>query len=193
MLSRDEQRSLLSSSLARPSYRDHLLFATVLGTGLRAFELVALDVGQCLYSGKLRSSRRTIELTTFKRSAASPAPQVVAVPKRLQHKLTQLAKWKRDHGEALDDDAPLFVSRHGARLSRWSLRHAWHRWRDRAELPRSLTFHSLRHTFAQNLYDSCGDIEVVRAAMRHVDVTTTTLYAQASIERVGRAADALPC
>lgn len=171
-------------------YRDHMLFSVVLGTGLRAHELAALDVSDALT--KRRNGRDSIELRVFKRSTEDPAPQVVRVPNALRHKLTQYAKWKRRR-ESLDDAAPLFISRKGGRLSRWGLRHAWLRWRERAEVSPKLTFHALRHTFGQNLYESCGDIEVVRAAMRHVDIVTTNLYARASGERVARAVAELLC
>jgi site-specific recombinase XerD len=193
-----EQGALLQVTGERATgYRDHVIFSLVLGTGLRAMEVAALDVGDVLTVA--RGGRASIELRVFKRCTDNPAPQVVAVPDALRHKLTKFGKWKRARGESIDRSDPLFVTRggrgaeQGARLSRWGIHKAWCRWRERAELPKSLTFHALRHTFAQNLYDSAGDLEVVRAAVRHADISSTTIYAQASSERVARAVRELPC
>jgi site-specific recombinase XerC len=69
----------------------------------------------------------------------------VFLPARLIPKLRRFLAWKRDHGESLEPDAPLFVSAQGRRLSpraaQW--RFAW--WQERAEFDRHYGFHQLRH------------------------------------------------
>lgn len=46
----------------------------------------------------------------------------------------------------------------------------------RADIPRRVTPHTLRHTFATRLLRSCGNLETVRKAMGHRSITTTSAY-----------------
>lgn len=107
-LTRIEQARLLKiTGERRDGFRDHVLFALALGTGLREHELAALDVGDVLHEdGRVR---RRIALRTFKRSAAKPAPQEVFLPDALWYKLGKFARWKRQRGESLEATAPLFM------------------------------------------------------------------------------------
>lgn len=109
-----EQATLLKvTGEHRQGYRDHVIFALALGTGLREHEIAALDVGDVLHEdGRVR---RRIALRTFKRSSTEPATQRVFIPDSLVYKLGKLVSWKRGQGESLAADAPLFVSRRGRR------------------------------------------------------------------------------
>jgi len=99
----------------RDGFRDHVIFAVALGTGLREHEIAALDVGDVLHDdGRVR---RRIALRTFKRSSTEPATQEVFIPDSLWYKLGKLVSWKRGQGESLEPAAPLFVSRRGRRIS----------------------------------------------------------------------------
>ena len=192
-----ERTTLLDAADSRANMRDHMLFAVALGTGLRLHELVALEIDDVL--NRKGGGRPHIELRIFKRCTDDPAPQRVEVPEGLRWKLTQLGIWKRKRGESLEREAPLFVGRgsngrrSGSRLTRSGAHKVWLRWRAKADLPSTLTFHALRHTYAQTIYDRTGDIEVVRAAVRHADISSTQIYARASAERVARAVRELPC
>jgi integrase len=63
-----EQAALLKvTGEHRDGFRDHVIFAVALGTGLREHEIAALDVGDVLHEdGRVR---RRIALRTFKRSS----------------------------------------------------------------------------------------------------------------------------
>jgi hypothetical protein len=112
-----EQATLLKvTGEHRDGFRDRVIFAVALGTGLREHEIAALDVGDVLLDDG-RVGRR-IALRTFKRSSAEAATQEVFIPDSLWYKLRKLVSWKRAHGESLKPAAPLFVSRRGRRISR---------------------------------------------------------------------------
>ncbi len=115
-LTEREQRLLLKvSGDHRAGFRDHVLYAMALGTGLREHELVALDMGDVFNAaGK---ARRRIVLRVFKGSDRASAGQDVLVPEGLRVKLNKLWAWKVRGGDSLENDAPLFVSRLGQRLS----------------------------------------------------------------------------
>jgi len=141
-LTKTEQATLLkiTGEHAR-GYRDHMLFALALGTGLRESELLALDVGDVAHRAKVR---RRIVLRVFKRCTETPSPQEVFLPDSLIHKLDRFLKWKMANGKSVAADAPLFVSRNGNRLSTRRARAAFQLWQERCALPRTLSFHSLR-------------------------------------------------
>lgn len=119
-----EQKALLRvTGEHRAGWRDHVLFAMALGTGLRAHELVALDVGDVFDGGRVR---RRLALRVFKGDGRGDDDgQEVLLPEGLRAKLEKLRTWKADEGESLDRAAPLFVSQRGTRLSTRQLRHAF--------------------------------------------------------------------
>ena len=51
--------------------------------------------------------------------------------------------------------------------------------------------HKLRASFATNLYEATGDIQLVQEAMNHTDVSTTQLYVQSSDRNRKRASSAI--
>ena len=111
-----EQRLLLKvTGEHRAGFRDHVLYAMALGTGLREHELVGLDVGDVFDSaGK---ARRRIVLRVFKGAERASGGQDVLVPEGLRAKLNKLWAWKVREGESIEADAPVFVSRIEQRLS----------------------------------------------------------------------------
>ena len=54
-----------------------------------------------------------------------------------------------------------------------------------------LTPHKLRASFATNLYNATGDIQLVQQAMNHSNVSTTQLYVQSSDRNKQKAADVM--
>ena len=186
-----EQAKLLKvTGEHRDGFRDHVLFSLALGTGLREFELVALNVGDLSPDG--RHVRRRVALSTFKRATEAPAPQEVFIPDATFYKLGKYLRWKRQQGESVAQDAPLFVSRLGKRLSTRMVRHAFRVWQQRAGFDQLHSFHGLRHTCCTNAYRRTRDIRVVQRVARHKNIQTTTIYAVPSDEDVLRAVRGLP-
>ena len=187
-----EQANLLRiTGQHRDGFRDHVLFALALGTGLREHEIAALSVGDVLHDdGRIR---RRIALRVFKRSAKEPVSQEVFLPDGVWYKLGKFISWKRGSGESLDADAPLFVSRRGGKLATRTLRYLFAEWQSRAGFDKAFNFHALRHTALTNAYRATRDIRLVQRIARHKSVDTTTIYAAPSDEDVLRAIRSLPC
>ena len=172
-------------------YRDHVLIATSLGTGLREHELLALDVGDIFNDdGK---ARRRVQLRVFKRSNDDASSQQVFLPDALRAKLEKLYRWKKRRGESLAGEAPLFVSRNGNRLSDRQLRHLFHQWQERAGFDRRLSFHALRHTCMTTLYRRTRDLRVVQRAARHRSIVSTAIYTHVGDQQLLEALREQPC
>jgi site-specific recombinase XerC len=187
-----EQRLLLrATGEHRSGFRDHVIIATALGTGLRAHELLALDVGQVFDAGG--HARRRVRLRVFKRSNDDPGAQEVILPDSLRAKLDKLYRWKRFEGESVAPEAPLFVSRNGNRLSDRQLRERFAKWQTRAGFERRVSFHGLRHSSCTNLYRATRDLRLVQLFARHASITSTMRYAHPSDEDLVRAIQDLPC
>lgn len=203
-LTEDEQTTLLRvTGEHRSGYRDHVIFSFALGTGLREFELIALNVGD-VYDADLRP-RKVVVLRVYKghkKSARPAVPQEVFLPDTLRRKLEAFARWKRQQGEGLGPDDPMFVSRridkssgNGARkrLSERMLLQSFVNWQKRAGFDRTFRFHSLRHTALTNLYQATRDIRIVQRQARHTNITTTTIYAGPSDDDLSQAVEGLRC
>jgi len=190
-LSEREQRALLAvTGQHKDGFRDHVIFSLALGTGLRAHELLALDLGDVFEAGR---ARRRVQLRVFKRSHDDLRMQEILLPDNVRAKLDKLYACKRRSGHALADDAPLFVSRKGNRLSTRQLRHAFKQWQKRAGFDRPFSVHALRHSACTNLYRASRDIRLTQRFARHKAITSTAIYTHPTDEDLLRSLAQLTC
>jgi len=188
-LTEREQVALLRVTAGtREALRDHVLYALALGTGLRAHELLALDVGDVFdASGEVR---RRVRLRVFKGHArGTNEDQEVLLAESVRTKLSGLRRWKSRRGESLEADAPLFMSARGNRLSLRQLRHAFAVWQERAGFERQMSFHSLRHAACGSIYALSKDLRLTQRFARHRSVLTTMIYTHPSDEDLVRAVE----
>jgi site-specific recombinase XerD len=191
-LTDQEQAALLEvTGQRRGAFRDHVLFALALATGLREHELVALDVGDV--TDEHGHIRRRLVLRVFKRAAKNPAQQDVPLSESIRLKLGKFIAWKRRHHQDTDPAAPLFISRRQTRLSTRQVRHAFGVWQKRAGFERQYSMHSLRHAAVTNIYRQTRDIRLAQRFARHKSVLTTMRYSHPDEAELLRAVQLLRC
>lgn len=188
---REQMLLLRATGQHSDGFRDHVLFALAIGTGLREHEILALDVGDVFGEGG--RCRTRVRLRVFKRSNPDAEAHEVVLPDALRAKLDKLLRWKKTRGEDVSPEAPVFVSRNGRRLSARQLRHAFGVWQERAGFERRFNFHALRHTACTNLYRRTRDIRLTQRFARHRSLLSTAIYTHPTDEDLVRAVRELPC
>ena len=85
---------------------------------------------------------------------------------------------------------PLFTGRDDQRLSHRHVQRRFTMWIEKAGITRSATIHSLRGTFASDLYRRTGDVFLVKEALRHRSISSTMAYVQMNEDRLRQALQA---
>jgi site-specific recombinase XerD len=155
--------------------RDDALLRMLYNTGMRAQELVDLDVNHLRFSHPF--SVRIYGKGRKERICPLWKETVNAVRKYLQRRSVRLT-----------DAVPLFVNVEGNRLTRFGLRYiVAHRVAEAAKtsptlLTRSVTPHTIRHTTAMHLLQSNVDLNMIRSWLGHASIETTNGYVEIDLE-----------
>lgn len=151
------------------SVRDRAILEVLYGTGVRASELVGMNIGSVDFVNETvkvlgkRSKERIIPLT--------------------QTALSALKQYLIDRNKS-DLSAPLFLNKFKTRLSQRSLqtivgRHI----RKVAELTR-MSPHTLRHTYASVMLDNGCDLRTIQELLGHSSIASTQLYTHLTPEKL---------
>jgi integrase/recombinase XerC len=186
-LTPDEQPLILRATAG--NVRDHTIISLALGTGLRLGEIVGLDVGDVFAVDGTPRVRVRVRATIAKGGRAAD----VFLPDRLVAKLKRFWRWKRERGEDLSPDAPLFCNQSGRRISKRRVQFTWATWQRRAGFDRVYGFHALSHTAVTNVYRASKDLFLAQRFARHLSPLTTTVYTHPSDQEMAGRVRGLPC
>ena len=186
-LTTDEQRLILRVTAG--NVRDHTIISLALGTGLRLAEIVGLNVGDVFTPDGTPRVRVRVRKEIAKGGRAAD----VFLPDRLVAKLKRFWRWKRERGEDLSPDAPLFANQSGRRISKRRVQFAWATWQRRAGFDRVYGFHALRHTAVTNVYRVSRDLFLAQRFARHLSPLTTTVYTHPSDQEMAGRVRGLQC
>lgn len=154
-------------------FRDQAMLEVLYATGIRVTELVQLNVSdihltmgfvRCIGKG---DKERIIPLGDIaKQSIAS----------YLQSGRGYLQKKKQ--GDAL------FLNHHGDRLSRQGFWKILKKLAFKTNIYKTLTPHTLRHSFATHLLENGADLRSVQEMLGHADISTTQIYTHVNQSRL---------
>lgn len=154
--------------------RDRALVETLYSTGARVAELAGLDLrdldlaeGTALLRGKGRKER----LAGIGRPCREALEAYLDAAAR--------ARVRRD-------PRPLFVNRHGQRLTPRGVARALAQRVARAGLARRVSPHTLRHCFATHLLEAGANLREVQELLGHASVATTQVYTHLTLDRLVR-------
>jgi site-specific recombinase XerD len=171
-LSPGEQVRLLktiASARGPQARRDHMLFHLMLATGIRLGSALALDRAAV----DLGRAELRIEHTKGNR------PEVVFLGRAVR---AHLRRYMTGRGPGF-----LFEGRGRGPLCGRQAQRRLEIWLGEARIGRRVSPHSLRHAFAIDLYRRSGDLFLVKEALRHRSITSTTVYATVGGHRLRQA------
>jgi len=182
--------------------RDHAMFELLYSSGLRASELVSVDVQAldvqnyqstawlqldeglvtvCGKGGKTRSvpvgSRAAQAIRAWLAVRPTLLPAAAAHdPAHIRHDL-------------LDAHAALFLGIRGQRISRGVVQTQLNRWAAKVGLPVNVHPHSLRHSFASHVLQSSHDLRAVQEMLGHANISTTQIYTRLDFQHLAQTYD----
>lgn len=176
-LDREEVKNLLSqpdnSSLG---VRDRAIMETLYATGMRVSELCGLTVAE--YNAE------TMEIRCFGKGSRE---RVVLLNESANEWLKRYLNehWSRLAGGRLPEGKdPLFISRESTPLSTRSVHRIVLKYARKAGINKTITPHTLRHTFATHLLEGGADLRVVQDLLGHSSISTTQIYTHVSMDRL---------
>ena len=178
VLGPDEVAGLLERIPARTplEVRDRALFELAYSCGLRADEMIGLDLGDVDFDSE------TVRVT-----GKGSKTRVLPVGEPAQRALRRYLEAARP---ALEDarraDPALFISRRGRRLSPSDIRRRLGKWVREAAVAGRVSPHTLRHSFATHMLEGGADLRSIQELLGHASVGTTQIYTRVEPSRLRR-------
>ena len=156
--------------------RDRALFEIAYACGLRAEELVNLDLTSVEFdSEQLRVEGKGSRI----RLVPTGEPALRAVTRYLERGRPAL------QGEGAGADEPaLFLSKTGRRLSTSDVRRRLRVWARHARTQGHVHPHALRHSFATHLLEGGADLRSIQDLLGHATISTTQVYTRVESARL---------
>jgi site-specific recombinase XerD len=152
--------------------RDRALFEIAYGCGLRAEELVTLDVTSVDFEGE-----------QLRVEGKGGKTRVVPAGEPALRALERYLATSRPLLEDADEPA-LFLSKTGRRLSTSDVRRRLRVWARHAQTQGEVHPHALRHSFATHLLEGGADLRAIQELLGHATISTTQVYTRVESARL---------
>jgi site-specific recombinase XerD len=165
--------------------RDRALFEVAYGCGLRAEELVNLDLAGVEFDSE---QLRVLGKGSKTRFVPAGEPALRAVARYLERGRPALAGSRGEAGDeppgARQEEAALFLSKTGRRLSTSDVRRRLRVWARHAAAQGAVHPHALRHSFATHLLEGGADLRAIQELLGHSSISTTQIYTRVESARL---------
>jgi integrase/recombinase XerC len=162
--------------------RDRAMLETLYSTGIRVSELVGLEFDDIDITGealKIRGKGKKERVVPLGSHAIGAVRRYIDTM-RTDPRFTQV--WAEGRPRR-----PLFVNKHGGRLSSRSVRRKLDKYLKQVGLDPTISPHTLRHSFATHLLDNGADLRSVQELLGHQSLSTTQVYTHLTTQRVQNA------
>lgn len=160
-------------------YRNRVILELLWATGMRVSELSNLNFGDL--------NLEENEIRVFGKGAKE---RIVLISDRAKNYLNQYIKSVRNLiapdyvKEAPEENSPVFINSTGYRLQNQTIRTAINDVVSKIELPKKVTPHVFRHSFATRLIENGADLRVVQELLGHAGISNTQIYTHVSMKHM---------
>jgi len=149
----------------RVGIRDRAALELMYATGMRVSEIV-----------ELTKEGLNLDIGFIKCTGKGDKERIVPIGKKAKEAVTRYLEKVRPELVKRKDDPHLFISRLGKKISRQTFWKMIKRYAKLARIKKTITPHTLRHSFATHLLEKGADLRVVQEMLGHADIATTQLY-----------------
>ena len=175
VLTSDEIGRLLDApTLDDPmAFRDRAMMELAYGAGLRVSEWIGIEMKDvALQDGVVR---------VFGKGAKE---RIVPIGRKALAAIAIYLRESRPRLERGRGKGLLFLNARGEPLSRMGAWKILRKYVERAGIKKSVSPHTLRHSFATHLLEGGADLRAVQEMLGHADISTTQIYTHVDSERL---------
>ncbi len=180
-LTTDEVEEILSNiNIDTPAgYRNRAILELLWASGMRVSELSGLNFGNLNLENN--------EITVFGKGSKE---RIILITDRAKKYLQGYIDFARtlvakDYNLGpITDTTPVFINKTGYRLQTRMIRNVINDIVEKIELPKKVTPHMFRHSFATHLIENGADLRVVQELLGHASISNTQIYTHISMQHM---------
>lgn len=160
-------------------YRNRTILELLWATGMRISELSGLNFGDLNLENN--------EITVFGKGAKERIVLISDKAKEYLENYIHTARPLVAKGfplEPITDSTPVFINNTGYRLQNKTVRNVINSVVENIELPKHVTPHMFRHSFATHLIENGADLRVVQELLGHASISNTQIYTHVSTKHL---------
>ena len=147
-------------------YRDRAMLELLYATGIRVSELIAMN------EADVNLDAGIVYCRSHEKERAIPLyPAAVRA-------LSEYIRFIRPRMIADPSEKSLFVNVSGERMSRQGFWKLIKHYQAKAGIEKTITPHTLRHSFATHLLENGADLRSIQEMLGHADISSTQIYSQ---------------
>ena len=186
-LTPDEVEKILNNvKIETPAgFRNRAILELLWATGMRVSELSGLNFGDLNLENN--------EIRVFGKGAKERIILVSDRAKTYLERYINTARMLVAKGYRVEEpteSSPVFINNTGYRLQTKTIRNVINDIVDRIELPKHVTPHVFRHSFATRLIENGADLRVVQELLGHAGISNTQIYTHISMRHMQEVYDA---
>ncbi len=180
-LTPDEVEQILNNiKIETPAgYRNRTILELLWATGMRISELSGLNFGDLNLEHN--------EIRVFGKGAKERIILVTDRAKSFLERYIETARGLIPKGFPVPDtseDSPVFINNTGYRLQTKTVRNVINDVVEKINLPKHVTPHVFRHSFATHLIENGADLRVVQELLGHASISNTQIYTHVSTQHL---------
>lgn len=180
-LSSDEIEQILNNvKIDTPAgYRNRTILELLWATGMRVSELSGLNFGDLNLENN--------EIRVFGKGAKERIILVTDRAKSYLERYIETARSLIAKGYRIEEpteSSPIFINNTGYRLQTKTIRNVINDIVEKIELPKKVTPHVFRHSFATHLIENGADLRIVQELLGHASISNTQIYTHVSIQHM---------